>query len=278
MSRFSMHEQRWVVIQLHGQDYGVPVQSLREIIRYPEVSTIPNTPSWMRGMACHRERVLPLIDLRQLLGWSSLVADNQAVCDLMSQRRQDHINWLRELDASLAENREFRLATDPHKCAFGRWYDSYRADNAWVAGLLKLFDEPHQRIHATAIDVQQLRQQNQPEAARRRIEETRQTVLGKMLELFDRFAPLVAERTREIVLVFEAETTHIGFVADKVLELCAFSEQDYAPVATANSAGIYRVAKRKNGGAPVLLLENERLLGTAGPCRQALAAAPPYAV
>jgi chemotaxis signal transduction protein len=262
MAGQSVCEHRWVVVQLQGQDYGIPVQWLREIIRLPTVSAVPNAPFWMRGMACHRERVLPVLDLRRMLGWSSLVDDNAALCRLMDQRRQDHVNWLRELDASLTDNREFHLATDPRKCAFGRWYDAYQPDNEWVAALLKRFDAPHRRIHEVAVTVHQLRQQGRLAEAHSHVADARTAILGKLLALFDQFAPLVEERTREIVLVVETDTTRVGFVADKVLDLCAFGEQDYAPVAAANLAGIRRVARRSGGAAPVLLIEKERLLGT----------------
>lgn len=63
--------------------------------------------------------MIPMIDLRKRLGMTSAAAENNQFCALMDQRRQDHVNWLNELEASTRERREFKLTTGPHKCAFG---------------------------------------------------------------------------------------------------------------------------------------------------------------
>jgi purine-binding chemotaxis protein CheW len=84
------------------------------------------------------------------MGLTSAVEETESFCALMQQREQDHRNWLNELEAS---SRPFTLATDPHQCAFGKWYDKFKAENAWVAALLKKFDVPHRQIHGMAIRV-----------------------------------------------------------------------------------------------------------------------------
>ncbi len=60
---------------------------------------------------------------------------------LMRQREEDHRNWLNELEKSVKEKSEFRLARDPHKCAFGRWYYSYRSDSPWMTAVLRKFEQ-----------------------------------------------------------------------------------------------------------------------------------------
>lgn len=52
-----------VVFSLHGQDYGVPIQFVREIIRHPEVTQLPNTPHFVRGVINLRGQIIPIISL-----------------------------------------------------------------------------------------------------------------------------------------------------------------------------------------------------------------------
>jgi hypothetical protein len=72
----------------------------------------------------------------------------EAFCVVLGQRQQDHMKWLTESEASVAENRPFALTTDPHACAFGRWYDNFHTDDPWLAAAVRKLDAPRRRIHA----------------------------------------------------------------------------------------------------------------------------------
>jgi len=120
---------------------------------------------------------------------------------MMQQREQDHRNWLKELEASVSERRRFPLTTDPHKCAFGKWYDKYRSEDAWVAAMLKKFDKPHQQIHAVAIDVERCKANGEFDQAERLVDQTRNGVLAAMIKLFAELRDLVRNQQREIAVV-----------------------------------------------------------------------------
>ena len=83
------------------------------------------------------------MDLRVRLGMIPLKKEIDDLVDLMKQREQDHRKWLEELESSVRQQREFKLATDPHKCAFGKWYDTFTTDNLTLGHALKKFDQPH---------------------------------------------------------------------------------------------------------------------------------------
>lgn len=58
----------FVVFRLAGAEYGLPVASVQEVLRRPEVPTpLPNAPDFVRGVITLRGAVLPLIDQRRLL-------------------------------------------------------------------------------------------------------------------------------------------------------------------------------------------------------------------
>src|SRR5690242_20600600 len=89
---------------------------------------------------------------------------------LMSDREEDHRKWLGELERSAAEGAEFRLATDPHKCAFGPWY---RPECTWTAALLRRLERPHTEIHAIAAMSGELLRAGKKEQAFQLIEQKR---------------------------------------------------------------------------------------------------------
>jgi twitching motility protein PilI len=62
--------QRWVGIgfRLAGQALVMPVDEVRELLRYPRLSRVPGTHVWVRGVANVRGRLLTVIDLQGCLG------------------------------------------------------------------------------------------------------------------------------------------------------------------------------------------------------------------
>lgn len=58
-----------VIFRLGTEEYGVPIMSVQEIVRVPEVLTrVPRTPAYAEGVINLRGTVLPVIDQRTRLG------------------------------------------------------------------------------------------------------------------------------------------------------------------------------------------------------------------
>ena len=56
-------ERQLVVFTLHGEQYALPVTTVREIIRYVEPSATATASGLIRGMISLRGHVLPIVDL-----------------------------------------------------------------------------------------------------------------------------------------------------------------------------------------------------------------------
>lgn len=62
-------EEQVVVFRLGTEEFGVPIDSVQEIVRVPEVLThVPKAPTAVEGVINLRGSVLPVIDLRRRLG------------------------------------------------------------------------------------------------------------------------------------------------------------------------------------------------------------------
>ncbi|MBD3767386.1 MAG: chemotaxis protein CheW [Gammaproteobacteria bacterium] len=54
---------------VYGQEYAVPINQAKEIVQVPSnISQVPNTPSHILGVITLRQRLLPLVSLRQIFG------------------------------------------------------------------------------------------------------------------------------------------------------------------------------------------------------------------
>ena len=57
-----------LLIQLAGELYGVPSSSVREVLRYREYTAVPGAPPSLPGILSQRGMILPVVELRPLLG------------------------------------------------------------------------------------------------------------------------------------------------------------------------------------------------------------------
>jgi purine-binding chemotaxis protein CheW len=61
-------ERQLVVFSLHGEYYGLPIEVVREIIRYVPPSATATASGVIQGMISLRGRTLPIVDLSSRLG------------------------------------------------------------------------------------------------------------------------------------------------------------------------------------------------------------------
>ncbi len=65
-------EKELLCFPLGGQEYGIELSSVREIIRVKEITPVPNTADFILGIIVLRGEIIPVIDLRKRIGLSFL--------------------------------------------------------------------------------------------------------------------------------------------------------------------------------------------------------------
>ncbi len=254
----------WVIVRLRDQQFAISTNYVKEMVRLPNVVSVPKTPSYIRGVINLRGKVFPVLDLRVKLGMESLPSEIYGVTQLLEKREEDHKNWLDELEASVNENRAFKLTTDPHQCAFGKWYDGFNTDNRMLARCLKKFDEPHQKIHTIAIYAKEFVEKGSPDEARDLILNTKNHELSELLSLFAEARRLMVEECREIALCLEVNHRIMAVTVDfiETVERLQETEIDALPesMCTMNNDYLSGIGKKKNGVDLVQLLEMEKIL------------------
>lgn len=61
------HNELHLVTFSLGEEYGVPISQVQEIIRVGNITIVPNSPSYMEGVINMRGKVLPVLNLRKKL-------------------------------------------------------------------------------------------------------------------------------------------------------------------------------------------------------------------
>jgi len=76
--RSTEDDEQMVVFRLGKEEFGVPIDSVQEIVRVPdELTHVPKAPSFVEGVINLRGSVLPVIDQRRRLGLAPLERNEQ---------------------------------------------------------------------------------------------------------------------------------------------------------------------------------------------------------
>lgn len=220
-----------LLFEVAGESFAVPAKAVVRLLQY-DAKTLRRPfggESSILGFLPQAGSIIPVLDLRLTLGFTSVEQETKTVLETLSAREHEHVAWLDELQTSVKEGREFRLTTNPHECAFGKWYDTLKADpaalhsfvngNSSLQSIFVAFDDPHRKIHGTAVEVRKLVVDKRVDDAMDLIEHARYGVLRNMVDLFTRARNLIASQRRTLLLVLEHEHEHMGVLIDRVQAL-----------------------------------------------------------
>jgi len=70
-------DQQVVGFRIGNETYGVRIASVREIVRVPEITVVPNAPDVIEGVINLRGKIIPVMDLRKRFGSPATQADKK---------------------------------------------------------------------------------------------------------------------------------------------------------------------------------------------------------
>ncbi|GJM25695.1 MAG: hypothetical protein DHS20C16_21100 [Phycisphaerae bacterium] len=273
MTQISTTTDQWLVFTLTHQKYAIHVDCVRELTRSADhqIRSLPQTPDDIVGALSLRGRVITIRDLRTMINLPSLAKETAEITDILEKREEDHVNWINELRSSVHEDREFTLARDPHKCAFGRWYDALIADelamqtltnsNFTLYRLIGQMDAPHKTIHSIADKVTKLVQTKEFDKAHALIDETSETVLDTMISLMHQIRGLLDELRKPLIVILEWQDRQLGVQVDSVDSVVRIDEEMISPLPERlGQSGIFTsIARTRDESGLILLLDGTKL-------------------
>lgn len=70
---------RYLTFNLDRESYAIPVTKVREIVRFTDITPVPQMPAYIRGVINLRGRIIPVVDLRIRYGCPN-VQDTEHTC------------------------------------------------------------------------------------------------------------------------------------------------------------------------------------------------------
>ena len=89
MSEIQTKNNQYLTFDLDGEVFAIEVSKVREILDFTEVTRIPQTPDFIRGVINLRDRVVPVINMRSKFGLPA-VAETVNTCIIIVQVQIDN--------------------------------------------------------------------------------------------------------------------------------------------------------------------------------------------
>jgi purine-binding chemotaxis protein CheW len=107
-------EGKYLTFALGSEEYGLEILKVREIIGYMEITAVPQTPSYVKGVINLRGQVIPVIDLRTKFGMETakiteetciiVVEINQSSRKFSTGIVVDHVQEVLDIDGESIES------------------------------------------------------------------------------------------------------------------------------------------------------------------------------
>ncbi len=254
--------------------FAVEVSSILSTQQYlADERPLPVQGRGLKGSVMYRGQPTPIFDFAESVGLDSPFEENHNLIQLLVDREKDHVEWINSLEDSLVNGVPFKKATDPHKCAFGTWFDSYQTRDEGFKELLEKFDSPHKHIHSLAERLLSLRDKGNKERALSILADERMSTLSKLVRLFEESRRYLKSNERPVVMFVTRDGTKplLGLVINQIADVQMINPEDVMPLEETSIGSIIagdRVGPMIKGfirkeGLECLLLEPERLLEVA---------------
>jgi len=70
-------EGKFLIFSLGGEEYGIPISNVLEIIGIQTITDLPETPGYVKGVINLRGKVIPVVDVRIRFGMSEKEYDDR---------------------------------------------------------------------------------------------------------------------------------------------------------------------------------------------------------
>ena len=106
-------EGKYLTFALGSEEYGLEILKVREIFGYMDITAVPQTPEYVKGVINLRGQVIPVIDLRAIFGMDTIEVTEET-CIIVVEIRQgkrtfstgivvDHVSEVLDIDGQNIE-------------------------------------------------------------------------------------------------------------------------------------------------------------------------------
>ena len=252
-----------IIFKVGEMTCAVDGASVISIQRMEEFTLTPHTPDEIFGSINFRNQVISILDLRTVFGLPTRIKEYSDFIKMLDQRKQDHIKWVNTLKETVRNNTHFPLATCPHQCAFGKWYDKYNHPNKKIMFHLEKIREPHNKLHYAALDVAKIQEKDRSEHEKNEeiqniLHQVEHEYMTTVVGLLDSAKAMFKDIYQTMLIVLE-DIEPIAVAVDEVVAVTNLEEVAVEKESLMHGTMVQRFLKGKNDDDIIYHLSHEAL-------------------
>ena len=206
---------KFLQIEVNKQNYLINTDCVSELLHYQEPMPTAYHSEYVDGIISHKDKVVPILSVRKLLGFSSFRKEQLS---FIKKVEQQHLKWVEEFDTCLDSGERFTKALDPHKCELGQWIDKtlscLRCNNHGFVDLLTSdVIECHNALHNHGKEFLEDKNGNKQEQKEEIEKNAKNTIAG--LHVLEKNIDKLTSAFEQIVLM-NIDGQDIGIVVDRI--------------------------------------------------------------
>ena len=203
----------WLIFTLNEQAYAVNSKYVNGIEMRPDtVTALPDAPDIYCGLVERRGEVYPLLNMRKTFHFPSVDDESETFGKMIEQRKNDHIKWIDAFERCYNTGEKFNLAVDPHKCAFGKWYDQFSKGTHSITFHIKKIEEPHKLLHESAAEIINSMNRGENKKAEALFKKLKNEYYPRVIAVLDEVKAVYRSTYRETVVVLSDEKQMLGLL------------------------------------------------------------------
>ena len=249
-----------VTFKLGVEEFAFQMERVREILRVSRPSEVPGTPKHVLGVLTVRGNILPVIDLRVMLGLNNLESEVVAEATEVSARFKAWLTAAVEtvrsgagkIDASGAE-------------AVRKWMAARNTSSEALMGILSKMRTANDRL-LRGVSLLQGLVSAEPGKTQEHFEREVAPSSQQVITLLDEFQKSVKENIREDqrLIVVQTRGSLLALLVDKVREVLKMPKRQIDPapqnLAETKNVELSGIAKLENGKRLIMLLDADHLI------------------
>ncbi|WP_198263874.1 CZB domain-containing protein [sulfur-oxidizing endosymbiont of Gigantopelta aegis] len=224
----------WVSDTLYAIDISRVLTISQEM---GNIQSLPARAKGLVGMVEFQNHAVPVLDFANMLGFASGVENSNELIQLLCDREKDHVEWVEALEDSLVNDTPFTKVKDPHKCAFGQWYDHFNTRDETLMEVLAEFDQPHKQIHSLADKLLDMKKDKDLDHALHLLRYERNITLKRLLKRFEQARTHLKESTRQVLLYIteDGTTPTVALRIDDINDVIDFKPEQFKAMERINN-------------------------------------------
>ena len=213
----------FVIFQVMDQLFGVDIENVKRILPSPTLTAMPDEGPHLEGMFQYEDEVIKVLSFRKVI---DKISYEEQLKEMFPSLISQHKAWLDALVQSVENNAPFEKTTDPHACHLGKWINSFHPEDEAVINVMKHLDFHHQRLHRSAVDVLEHKNED-PLKAKQWLEDNVNEIYEKTLQYLTDVANMsdkVASTMQSCLILIDKDKGSFGVNIDKVEDIVHIEE------------------------------------------------------